>query len=63
MRFRVKVCSPCGDAHYFYGATREEAEVMADGLCEDLAGLGCRLWIYAETRYGHVRIDDRERVT
>jgi hypothetical protein len=62
-RFRIKVASPCHDCHYFYSSTREEAEAIIAELCEDLAGLGCRIWIYAETRYGHVRIDNQERVT
>ena len=62
-RFRIKVASPCDDAHYIYAATREEAETIITELREDLAGLNCRIWIYAETRYGHVRIDNQERVT
>lgn len=56
MTFRVKVVPPCGDCHYFYGSSLEEAERIMAGLAEDLAGLGCAIWMYAETRFGHVRV-------
>lgn len=55
-RFRVKVVPPCGDCHYFYADTVTEADRLVAELAEDLSGLSCSIWVYVDTRHGHVRI-------
>lgn len=56
--FRVKLVLPNGpDAHYFYGATLEDArEMRATLLAEIPPEAGPRVFIYVDTSLGHVRV-------
>jgi hypothetical protein len=55
-RFRIKVVPACGDAHYFYADSYVVALEMMENLREDLRDMDYAIYLYVDTRYGHVRI-------
>jgi hypothetical protein len=59
MNYRVKVIPPCGDCNYFYADSYAAARQMQKELIEDMREVaGTRVFVYVETRYGHIRVDE-----
>ncbi len=56
--FRVKLRVPCGDCHYFYASSLDEAVQIKRDLLGALTGVEAVVWVYVETAHGHVRVDD-----
>jgi hypothetical protein len=59
MQYRVKLIihfEGVADAHFWYRNSLAEAEVLRDELVEDLHEVEHNVFIYADTRHGHVRI-------
>ena len=54
--FRIKVCTPSNDCHYFYAEGAAAAELVRSNLSAELEGLNCQIYMYVETSYGHIRI-------
>jgi hypothetical protein len=58
--YRVKLILAGRDwiePHYFHETTLEDAERVRRELREDLAEVpNVDIWIYADTRHGHVRV-------
>jgi hypothetical protein len=61
-RVRVKVGVPCGDWHYFHATSRHEADEWVDTLRAELLAVGVvpKIYMYADTSLGHIRIDNNE---
>jgi hypothetical protein len=62
-RHRVKVIPPCGDCHYLYTWSRAGAERVVARLRRQLRGTPVKFFIYAETSYGHIRVDNNGKQT
>jgi hypothetical protein len=57
MKYRIKLVSPVGDCHYFYANDRDMADKMMNEICEDIKlENGFNIYLYVETRHGHVRV-------
>lgn len=60
MTYRVKcviATNDCIDAHYWHEPTLAKAIITRDELRVDLAEVAdVHLYIYADTRHGHVRV-------